>query len=175
MPAVESHLISTAWGPFRLSWSERGLARTRLPDRQDLGAPVALASLPLPVAEWARMICAYFDGGQPPLGTIPLDEEGVSEAERRIYQALRAVPRGETVTYGELARRAALPGEARAVGGAMARNPWPLIVPCHRVLAANGKPGGFSAPGGLETKLRMLTLESAAVDGTGTPLLPGLF
>jgi methylated-DNA-[protein]-cysteine S-methyltransferase len=80
-----------------------------------------------------------------------------------VLEEARRIPAGETVTYGELAARAGSPGAAREVGQAMARNRFPIIVPCHRVLAANGGFGGFSAPGGLESKARLLTIERAAV------------
>ena len=85
-------------------------------------------------------------------------------SERSIYDALRAVAWGETVTYGELARRAGAPGAAQDVGVAMARNPVPLIIPCHRVLAAGGKLGGFSAPGRTIAKERMLALEGVFIN-----------
>jgi methylated-DNA-[protein]-cysteine S-methyltransferase len=91
-----------------------------------------------------------------------------------IYAVLRTVPFGRTTTYGELAEQAGHPGAARAVGVAMARNPWPIVVPCHRVLAKHGMLGGFSAPGGVLTKRRLLELEGAKVD-SAMPTLPGLF
>jgi methylated-DNA-[protein]-cysteine S-methyltransferase len=78
-----------------------------------------------------------------------------------VCEAARAIPAGATRTYGELAAQLGKPGAARAVGGVMARNPFPIIVPCHRVLAAGGRPGGFSAHGGLHTKMRMLRIEAA--------------
>ena len=90
---------------------------------------------------------------------------------RKVYATARAVGWGETVTYGELARRAGCDGEARDVGQTLARNPVPLIVPCHRILAAGNRLGGFSAPGGIFTKERLLTLEGAFADA---PPLPGI-
>ena len=84
------------------------------------------------------------------------------------------MPRGSTVTYGELAARVGAPKAAQAVGAAMARNPWPIVVPCHRVLAAGGRLGGFSAPGGARTKRRLLRMEGVDLDH-GMALLPGLF
>jgi methylated-DNA-[protein]-cysteine S-methyltransferase len=85
--------------------------------------------------------------------------------ERRLYETLRAISPGETLTYGELAARLG-DVDARDVGQAMGRNPFPVIVPCHRVVAAGGKTGGFSAPGGVRTKLRMLAIESVHTKGT---------
>jgi methylated-DNA-[protein]-cysteine S-methyltransferase len=95
------------------------------------------------------------------LSSIPLDYSGQGAFCRRVYELARAIPMGETVTYGELAARAGEPAAARAVGQAMARNPYPLIVPCHRVMAARGGAGGFSARGGVATKFRLLRIEGA--------------
>jgi len=95
---------------------------------------------------------------------VLLDLDGLPTFTRRVYEAARAVPAGQTVTYGELAARCGSPGGARAVGQAMARNPVALIIPCHRVLAAGGRLGGFSGPGGLDLKVRMLALEGVSLD-----------
>ena len=92
-----------------------------------------------------------------------LDLEGVPESHRRVYAAVRTLPPGVTRTYGEIARLIAQPGAAQVVGQAMAANPWPLVVPCHRVVAAGGANGGFSAPGGVDTKLRLLAIEGATL------------
>ena len=101
------------------------------------------------------------------------DDDGVDEFRRRVYAATRAVGPGETATYGEIARAIGRvdPEGARDVGAALARNPTPIVVPCHRVVGANGKLIGFSAPGGLETKRRMLALEGAP--GYGQQVLFG--
>jgi methylated-DNA-[protein]-cysteine S-methyltransferase len=95
-----------------------------------------------------------------------LDMERVPEFNRRVYAAARAIPPGETLTYGEVAERIGERGAAQAVGQALGRNPFPIVVPCHRVLAAGGGLGGFSAPGGVDTKRCML-----AIEGAGTPAL----
>jgi methylated-DNA-[protein]-cysteine S-methyltransferase len=108
---------------------------------------------------------ALFAGEAPDLSTIPLDLSGVGAFERQVYAALRQVPPGETVTYGELARRIGRPGAAQAVGRAMARNPFAPVVPCHRVLAAGGRVGGFSAGEGVSTKVRLLEMERKADRG----------
>jgi len=92
---------------------------------------------------------------------------------RRVYEVARAIPPGMTLSYGEIAARAGAPGAARAVGQALGRNPFPIVVPCHRVLAAGGKIGGFSAQGGIATKRRMLAIEGAQLNGAATPLLDG--
>jgi methylated-DNA-[protein]-cysteine S-methyltransferase len=87
--------------------------------------------------------------------------EGVGDFEARVYAIARAIPPGSVRTYGDIARELGDLAAARAVGQALGRNPWPIVVPCHRVLGADGKVGGFSAPGGADTKLRMLTIERA--------------
>jgi len=92
---------------------------------------------------------------------VALDLATVAPFNQRVYEIARAIRPGETSTYGQIAQAMGEPGAARAIGRALGDNPWPIIVPCHRVLAANGKPGGFSADGGLETKARLLTLERA--------------
>ena len=80
---------------------------------------------------------------------------------RRVYEVARTIPPGATLTYGEIAARLELPGAARDVGQALGRNPFPLVVPCHRVVAAGGRLGGFSARGGAATKRRLLAIEGA--------------
>lgn len=112
----------------------------------------------------------FLAGDPSDLGSIPVDLEGQPPFRRKVLETLRATRAGETFTYGELARMAGSPGAARAVGQAMARNPLPIVIPCHRVVAADG-PGGFSLFGSLEAKERLLALEGH----TGTrcaPLFP---
>ncbi|MBB4066089.1 methylated-DNA--[protein]-cysteine S-methyltransferase [Gellertiella hungarica] len=174
MTGTQVFEIETDWGPFRMAWSEAGLVRTGLPDPARGGAPVDLPVPEGPVARWAEMVMAYFRGEAVDFGELPLDDRHLGDKERAIYGALRSVPRGRTVTYGRLAALAGLPGEARTVGAAMARNPWPLVVPCHRVMASGGQAGGFSAPGGVATKFRLLRLEGVAGLEENL-LLPGLF
>jgi methylated-DNA-[protein]-cysteine S-methyltransferase len=178
---MSHHLFDTAFGTCGIAWSEAGLTRVQLPEptraqtearmRRIGGEP---SGMPLPaLAEHAvSALQAYFAGTAVALETVPLDETIVSTFHASIYRALRAVPRGTTVTYGDLAKQVGQPGAARAVGTAMGRNPWPVIVPCHRVLAQGSKMGGFSAPGGTMTKEKLLALEGVMV---GDPVLPGLF
>ena len=99
------------------------------------------------------------------LSSIPIDLSAADEFERRVYAAASAIPRGEVRTYGELAVAIGAPGAARAVGTALGRNPIPIIIPCHRILASGGKSGGFSAPGGTATKFRVLAIEGAKRPG----------
>jgi O-6-methylguanine DNA methyltransferase len=93
------------------------------------------------------------------LNAVQLDMQGIAPFQQRVYHAARDIPRGQTLSYGEIATRIGSPGAARAVGQALGQNPFALIIPCHRVLAANGKPGGFSAAGGIHTKFRILRME----------------
>src|SRR5206468_8080455 len=102
------------------------------------------------------------------LSGVALDMERAPPFHRRVYDAARAIPAGATCSYGEVASRLGAPGAARAVGQALGRNPFAIVVPCHRVLAAGGKTGGFSANGSITAKLRMLAIEGAQAQ-------PGLF
>ncbi len=105
----------------------------------------------------------HFAGKAEDFADVVLDLEGVPEFHRKVYVASRRIPLGKTVTYGELARSVGSPDAARAVGQALGRNPIALIVPCHRILAAGKKPGGFSAHGGITTKAKMLAIEGVVL------------
>lgn len=177
---VRGHAFDTALGRCAVAWTERGLRRVMLPERSTgalerrlAQAGARPASPPETIAATVAALAAYAGGAAIDFGEVPLDESGIGDFERQIYAALRAVPRGTTTTYGALAAAAGAPGLAREVGVAMGRNPWPVVTPCHRVLAAQGRLGGFSAPGGAETKRRLLALEGVYPDGS--PDLPGLF
>jgi methylated-DNA-[protein]-cysteine S-methyltransferase len=117
-------------------------------------------------------IVALLRGEMSDLSSIPLDMEEVPAFHRRVYEAARAIPPGMTLSYGDIAARIGAPGAARAVGQALGRNPFPIVVPCHRVVAADGKIGGFSAQGGVVTKRRMLAIEGARLNGA-KPLSDG--
>jgi methylated-DNA-[protein]-cysteine S-methyltransferase len=114
----------------------------------------------------ATRIVALFEGARDDLLDLPLDVRAVPPFHLAVYEATRRIPPGETRTYGEVAKAVGSPGASRAVGGALGKNPFPIVVPCHRVLAAGGKSGGFTAPGGVETKWRMLALEGAKACGS---------
>src|SRR5947207_7568176 len=164
------YLFETKLGFAGIAWNGRGITRLRLPDPDRAAAARQFKgkteSQPPPhvmaVVEQARN---YFSGERIDFTPITLDLAGIGPLRRAIYDALRKVGFGETVTYGELAKRAGVnaPQAAQDVGVAMARNPVPLIIPCHRVLAAGGKLGGFSAAGCTETKERMLALEGVFI------------
>ena len=128
---------------------------------------------PAPVREAIALLERYFAGERIDFARVALDLVAVGSFHRAIYDVARSLGWGQTATYGELARQVGSPGAARAVGQAMGHNPVPVIIPCHRVLAAGRKIGGFSALGGALTKERLLALEGVHL-GNGTPLLPGL-
>jgi methylated-DNA-[protein]-cysteine S-methyltransferase len=165
------HLFETKLGFAGIAWSDDGIARFRLPDPDRLSAArqfngkTELQSPPPHIAAVINEAKRYFSGERIDFTPVALDLSHVDPLRRAIYDALRKVAFGETVTYGELAKRAGVnaPQAAQDVGIAMARNPVPLIIPCHRVLAAGGKLGGFSAPGRTETKERMLALEGVFI------------
>ena len=169
--AVFFTLFETAIGPCAIAWSDRGVTSVWLPERTDTQTrarvsrrfPRALESTPPPfVAHAVENIVALLEGAARDLTDIPLDfDDGVPEFHRRVYDVTRTIKPGTTLSYGEIAARLGEPDAARAVGQALGRNPIPIIVPCHRVLAADGGTGGFSAPGGTATKLQLLAIEGA--------------
>lgn len=166
---MEIALFDTALGRFGLGWTEKGLARVLLPGDDDVAMLERLTRAGGTVVEPSRAIAALMDQiedyaeGEAVEFAVPLDLSGVPDFHRRAYDLLLKVRWGQVVTYGDLARKLGDVGLSRVVGQAMGANPIPLIIPCHRVLASNGKPGGFSAPGGAATKIRMLALEGVSV------------
>ncbi len=175
---MDGVLFQTAAGPVRLAWTERGVSAIELPQITDREARVRIARAgPVEMPGFARAARASIErhlAGEPQdLSAIPLDLSRASEFHRRVYDAVRALPAGTTATYGQIASRLGRPGAARAVGQALGRNPLLLAVPCHRVLAAEGKPGGFSAPGGTAMKARLLELEGVARGSLFTSRDPG--
>lgn len=157
--------FDTELGICAVRWTEAGIAGVRLPGARTSGLPRLgdLAKVPDPVGGAIEAIVALLAGEPRDLGFVALDQRTVEPFRREVYAATRTISAGTTATYGEVARMVGRsdPEAARDVGAALARNPFPIIVPCHRVLGANGKLTGFSAPGGLETKRRMLELEGA--------------
>lgn len=172
-------LFATAIGSCAIAWGQRGIVRVQLPDTDEAATrarmtrwfPEALETRPPPGVDLAlRDIVRLLAGEAVDLSRIALDMRDVPEFNRRVYAVARTIPPGETLTYGEVARRLGEPVAARAVGAALGANPFAIVVPCHRVLAAGGQSGGFSARGGVTTKLRMLSIERAR-----TTHAPGLF
>jgi methylated-DNA-[protein]-cysteine S-methyltransferase len=174
MPARSLALFNTPIGTCAIVWSARGIAGVQLPETTELATRARLQRR-FPDAEERRpppnvqraidAIVALLRGEARDLRDIAIDLDGVPELNRRVYDIARAIPPGRTMTYGEIAKRLGDRLLARAVGQALGHNPVPLIVPCHRVMAASGKSGGFSAGGGVVTKLKLLTIEGAQPDG----------
>lgn len=163
-------LFDTAVGRCGIAWGPRGVRAVQLPGPGDaatrarllgLAPGAAEAAPPASVAAVIADIVALLAGERRDLSAAPLDLDGVPAFNRRVYAVALAIPPGETLTYGEVAARLGEPGAARAVGKALGENPVPIVVPCHRVLAAGGRLGGFSAPGGSATKQKLLVIEGA--------------
>lgn len=171
-------LFDTAIGCCGIAWGDAGIRgvqlpeagaqqtrdrlRERFPDGQE-------ATPPADVQAAVAGVVAMLRGQAHDFSALVLDMRGVPEFHQRVYAVARNIAPGQTLTYGEVAARLGEPGAARAVGQALGRNPFAPVVPCHRVLAAGDQPGGFSASGGVRTKLRLLLIEGA-MRGT-----PGLF
>jgi len=154
--------FETALGTCGVRWSELGITEVLLPPARGLQATRSEAGdVPEAIGEAIAGITALLGGERRDLRSVTLDERAVDDFQRRVYAATREIGPGETVSYGEIARAIGAPQEARAVGAALGRNPFPVVVPCHRVLASCGALHGFSAPGGLRTKRRMLEIEGA--------------
>jgi methylated-DNA-[protein]-cysteine S-methyltransferase len=160
-------LFDTRAGPLRLRWNERGLVAIEMPElsprqlRAELLKPGQ--EPPLFVRKAAQTLKAHLGGARRDLSQLPLDLSVLAPFQRAVYEAVRTLPPGRTATYGEIAQRLGKPGASRAVGQALGRNPFLVAVPCHRVLAAGGAAGGFSAPGGVITKQRLLALEGVRI------------
>jgi len=170
MNEISFTLFATPVGRCALAWNEQGIIAVQLPEASVAVSRARLqrrfpgarpAAPPLAVRRAIAAIRRLLGGGRDSLAGIRLDLSHCSRFHRRVYEVARTIPMGETWTYGKLAARAGRPKAARAVGQAMARNPFPLIVPCHRVTGAQGWAGGFSAHGGVGTKFRLLRIEGA--------------
>ncbi|WP_274426630.1 methylated-DNA--[protein]-cysteine S-methyltransferase [Chelativorans sp. YIM 93263] len=164
------HVFETAFGFCGIVWSERGVCRFMLPvdapapAEEELTKRRSASSAATPSGEIAKTVAAvvrYFEGEREDFAQTPVDLDGTPPFHQAIYRAARRLAYGETTTYGALATEAGFPKSAQETGVALGRNPIPLIIPCHRILAAGGKLGGFSAPGGTATKQKMLGLEGA--------------
>jgi methylated-DNA-[protein]-cysteine S-methyltransferase len=165
------YIFETAIGPCGLSWSDVGVTGAALPEPT---AEATLARLrrrrpdaevrdpPAIVTAAAAGVSALARGEPVDLSSTPLDQDGHPDFDRRVWDITREIPFGRTLTYGDIARRLGDVALSRAVGQALGANPIPILVPCHRVLASDGRTGGFSAPGGVSTKLRLLNIERAA-------------
>jgi methylated-DNA-[protein]-cysteine S-methyltransferase len=181
MSTLAYALFTTSLGNCGISWNAQALTGVYLPERDRTALLTRMArrfpdlkeETPPPLVQEAIAAITALLSGHPTeprdLTHLPLDMEGVPPFHRRVYELTRRIPPGETLTYGEVAQRLGEPGAARAVGQALGANPFAPVVPCHRVLGAQTGTGGFSAHGGLQTKLKMLEIEGAHIGG------PGLF
>jgi methylated-DNA-[protein]-cysteine S-methyltransferase len=181
---LHHHLFDTALGRCGVAWNARGLVGVQLPERDPAATERRLAAKcrsagaaepPVAIASLIGDIQRYLLGERVDFSAVPVDLTPCDEFRRKVYTALRSVAFGTTTTYGDLARAAGADDweGARDVGEAMGTNPAPLVIPCHRCLAAGGKPGGFSAYGGLATKRKLLALEGVHLE-RAEPRLPGL-
>jgi len=167
-------LFETAIGRCGMVWSARGIAGVQLPERSEAATRNRLlrrfpgARDGEPPAQLRRVIddiVALLGGEKRDLNYVTIDIAAAPQFHRRVYEVARRIPAGATLSYGDVAERLGDRTLARDVAEALSQNPCPIIVPCHRILAAGGKPGGFSAPGGVATKLRLLTIEGAQPEG----------
>ena len=170
MPSSGFALFGTALGCCGIAWNDFGIVAMQLPEgnaaktraRVARRCPEAQEMPPPPKVQAAIVaIVALLRGEARDLSAIGLDLAGVPEFDRRVYEVARAIAPGETLSYGDVATRLGDPAAAREVGQALGRNPFPVIVPCHRVVAAGSRLGGFSAPGVATTKRRLLAIEAA--------------
>ncbi|MEW5733912.1 MAG: methylated-DNA--[protein]-cysteine S-methyltransferase [Thermodesulfobacteriota bacterium] len=177
MSSAKYTLFDTELGTCGIAWKEPSRpnesprvigfqlpeATTQLTEARIVGrtATYKASTIPSWIGEIIKRVKLHFKGQAQDFQDIDLDVEAAGQFAKQVYDAARAVPAGQTVTYGQLAEISGNPGAARAVGRVMSKNPIPLIIPCHRVLASGSKPGGFSAHGGLATKMKMLDIEGA--------------
>ncbi|MFI6871393.1 methylated-DNA--[protein]-cysteine S-methyltransferase [Nocardia sp. NPDC050406] len=173
-------LFNTAIGQCAIAWSATGVLRFQLPEhdpeatlaritRPYRGTEVTPAEPTFDIGKAIARIQAHLSGDLDDLRWIPLDTTAIPDFHQAVYKITRAIDPGHTLTYGQIAHRVGAPNGSQAVGQAMGRNPIPLIIPCHRVLAADHALHGFSAPGGLTTKERLLEIERTP--GFGEPTL----
>ena len=167
-------LFATAFGECGMAWNERGVCAVWLPQtrsgdlRSRIARRLASAVEAAPdgaAADAVRGVRALLAGAPSDFEDVAVDLEQASPFQRSVYNVTRAIPAGRVLTYGAVAERIGPGATAQAVGQALGANPVPLIVPCHRVIAAHGRLGGFSAPGGTAVKRRLLALENARLDG----------
>ncbi len=177
MSAQGFALFETAIGTCGIAWGPGGIVGAQLPEGSAMAARARLARRfpeahedePPPAVRAVIDAILRLTAGEPvDLSRAPLDLAGLPDLHRRVYDVALTIPPGETLTYGEIARRIGEPHAAQAVGQALGKNPIPIIIPCHRVLAAGGRTGGFSANGGVDTKLKLLSIERARTSAAPT-------
>lgn len=176
-------LFDTPIGTCSLVWKDSRIVGLRLPEASPAATRARIkrrwpeaeeqAAAPPAMQVVIDRVLVLLRGERIDLGDVPLDFGEAPEFHQRAYAIARTIPAGQTMTYGEIAKRLGMPHESREVGQAMGKNPVAIIMPCHRVLGADGKMGGFSANGGVATKRRILEIEGAAAVSAG-PLFAGL-
>jgi methylated-DNA-[protein]-cysteine S-methyltransferase len=175
MSAAGYTLFETAIGCCGLAWDRSEIVGLQLPRTEPAQTRADLrrrfprlpeAPPPPDLQPTIDGIRALLRGEPSDLSAAPLDLSGLPAFDRQVYEVARTIPAGKTLSYGQIAERLGTRGAAREVGQALGRNPFPILVPCHRVVAAGGKLGGFSAPGGARTKLRLLSIEGAPIAST---------
>lgn len=178
-------LFDTAIGACGIGWNARGITQLQIADKDRATTEAHIrkrsgaepATPPQHIAEAIALVQRYLDGERIDFSNVAVDIESTGDFRRKLYEALRTIAWGKTTTYGALGRM--IGGEAtnaREIGQAMGKNPVPIIIPCHRVLAAGNRIGGFSAPGGISTKEKLLALEGVfAGVPEDEPVFPGLF
>jgi methylated-DNA-[protein]-cysteine S-methyltransferase len=182
MTAPGFTLFETPIGICSLVWQDDKVVGLRLPEASPAATRARITRRwssaeeqppPAPMQQVIDRVLALLAGEAVDLSDVPLDFGGAPEFHQRAYDIARRIPPGQTMTYGEIAKRLGVPHESREVGQAMGKNPIAIIMPCHRVLGADGKMGGFSANGGVATKRRILEIEGAAAVSAG-PLFAAL-
>src|SRR5438046_10248586 len=170
-------LFDTTIGRCGIAWGARGISGVQLPEASEAKTRARLmqryarareAAPPAEVQRAIEAIAALLDGEPKDFCAVALDMDGIAEFDRRVYEAARAIPAGATLSYGELAARLGERALAREVGEALGRNPFPIVVPCHRALGPAGKVDGFFAKGGVSRKLRLLAMEGAGTCDSST-------
>lgn len=170
MKHIAFALFETAIGRCGIAWAGDKIIAAQLPDRDDDSTVTRLtkrcpnarpADPPAFVATTIARIQHLFAEGHEDLADIDIDIAGIPAFNAEVYAIARAIPPGETLTYGDIARRLGDVALSQAVGKALGENPFAPIVPCHRIIAAGGRTGGFSAEGGIDTKMRLLSIERA--------------
>ena len=174
MSELQFTLFETAIGRCGVVWSERGVVAVRFPERDEnavrdriirrFPAAAAAAAPSDKIRQVIDDIVALLNGEPRDLSHVAIDLGDAPDFNRRVYEVARAIPPGKTLSYGEVAERLGDRNLARDVAQALGQNPVPIIVPCHRVMAAGRKTGGFSAPGGVQTKLKLLSIEGAQLE-----------
>ena len=168
------HCLKRDIGICGIVWSGRGVCGVQLPEGSEAATRTRVerrhagaqeATPPPPIQNVIDAIAALLHGEPRDLSFVAIDDAAIPAFNRKVYAIARAIPPGQTMSYGEIAERLGDKTLARAVGQAMGENPTPIVMPCHRVLAANGKPGGFSATGGVVAKLQLLSIENAQPGG----------